>query len=27
MLVRLFGDNAARWRLQFFSFGGRSILA
>jgi acetyl esterase/lipase len=23
MLVRLFGDNAARWRLQFFSFGGR----
>jgi acetyl esterase/lipase len=26
MLVRLFGDNAARWRLQFFSYGGRSIL-
>lgn len=26
MLVRLFGDNAARWRLQFFSFGGRSML-
>jgi acetyl esterase/lipase len=26
MLVRLFGGNAARWRLQFFSFGGRSIL-
>jgi hypothetical protein len=25
MLVHLFGDNAARWRLQFFSFGGRSI--
>ena len=26
LLVRLFGDNAARWRLQFLSFGGRSIL-
>ena len=26
VLVRLFGDNAARWRLQFFSVGGRSIL-
>lgn len=26
MLVRLFGDNAARWRLQFLSFGGSSIL-
>jgi acetyl esterase/lipase len=26
MLVRLFGDNAARWRLQFLSFGGRSIM-
>jgi acetyl esterase/lipase len=26
MLVRLFGDNAARLRLQFFSFGGRSSL-
>jgi acetyl esterase/lipase len=25
-LVRLFGANAARLRLQFFSFGGRSIL-
>jgi acetyl esterase/lipase len=26
LLIRLFGDNAARWRLQFVSFGGRSIL-
>jgi len=26
MLVRLFGPNAARWRLQFLSFGGRGVL-
>jgi acetyl esterase/lipase len=26
LLVRLFGANAARWRLQFFPYGGRSIL-
>jgi acetyl esterase/lipase len=26
MLVRLFGGNAARWRLQFLPFGGRSIM-